>query len=39
MRQQVAGPYVFDSGKFERAFGVRATGYEEGLTAVVEGLR
>ena len=39
VRQQVAGPYVFDSGKFERAFGVRATGYEEGLTAVVEGLR
>ena len=39
VRQQLAGPYVFDSGKFERAFGVRATGHEEGLTAVVEGLR
>ena len=35
VRQQVAGPYVFDSSKFERVFGARATGYAEGLRAVV----
>ena len=35
VRQQVAGPYVFDSGKFEGVFGAGATPYAEGLRAVV----
>ena len=38
VRDQHAGPYVFDSGKFEAAFGVRATGYEEGIRESVAGL-
>lgn len=39
VRHQVARPYVFDSGKFEAAFAVEATPYEEGLRAVIEGVK
>lgn len=34
VRDQHRGAYVFDSGKFERTFGVAATAYAEGLAAV-----
>jgi len=35
VRQQLEVPYVFNSGKFEQAFGVQPTNYEEGLKEVL----
>lgn len=35
VRAQVAGPYVFDSSRFEAAFGTRATPYPDGLREAV----
>ncbi len=35
VRDQQLVPYVFDSSRFERAFGVEATSYEAGLAASV----
>ena len=39
VRDQHTGPYVFDSTKFEEAFGVTPTGYEEGITQSLDGSR
>ena len=37
MLYQFEHDYRFDSGKFERAFGLTATGYREGIAATLRG--
>ncbi len=39
VREQHLVPHVFDSSKFEAAFGVTATPYAEGLAACVASLK
>ncbi len=39
MLYQVDSPYLFDSSKFEKAFGFGPTDYEEGLRSTIESMK